>query len=60
MFCTLHDVALMLDRGRKVRDQSLDSGRRDSQLIKAPVSRKRGFYALPSLAIAALKRLTVH
>lgn len=45
LFHTIHDVALMLDRERKNREQSPSAAIVDSQSIKAPGAVKRGFDA---------------
>src|SRR6201982_2063976 len=45
MFQTIHDVALMLDRERQGREASPSGGVIDSQSIKAPASKKRGYDA---------------
>lgn len=45
LFRTIHDVALMLDREREGREQSPSAAVIDSQSIKAPAARQRGFDA---------------
>ena len=45
LFKTLHDVALMLDRERAGREQSPTAGVIDSQSVKAPAAKSRGFDA---------------
>jgi len=45
LFRTIHDVALMLDRGRQDREQPPSAAVVDSQSIKAPAAGKRGFDA---------------
>ena len=45
LFRTIHDVALMLDRERESREQSPTAAVVDSQSIKAPAAKKRGFDA---------------
>lgn len=45
LFRTIHDVTLMLDRERQGREQSPTAGVIDSQSIKAPAAKKRGFDA---------------
>ena len=43
LFQTIHDVALMLDRERVGREASPTGGVLDSQSVKAPAARQRGF-----------------
>jgi putative transposase len=43
LFRTIHDVALMLDRERSGRKASPEGGVIDSQTVKAPASRTRGY-----------------
>lgn len=43
LFRTFHDVALMLDRQRAGREASLKGGVLDSQTVKAPAAKERGF-----------------
>lgn len=43
LFRTIHDVALMLDRERAGREASPEGGVLDSQTVKAPAARERGF-----------------
>lgn len=43
LFQTIHDVALMLDRERVGREASPTGGVLDSQSVKAPAARERGF-----------------
>ena len=45
LFRTLHDVALMLDRERSGREASPSAGILDSQSVKAPTARERGYDA---------------
>src|SRR3954462_10174722 len=45
LFRTIHDVALMLDREREIREQCPSAAVLDSQSIKAPAADKRGFDA---------------
>jgi len=45
MFHTIHDVALMLDRERAGREASPTGGVIDSQSIKAPEAKTRGYDA---------------
>ena len=45
MFRTIHNVALMVDRERVGREASPSAGVLDSQSIKAPAAKKRGFDA---------------
>src|SRR3954466_15686029 len=45
LFRTIHDVALMLDREREIREQCPSAAVVDSQSIKAPAAEKRGFDA---------------
>ncbi|MCR4282551.1 MAG: IS5 family transposase [Bauldia sp.] len=45
LFRTLHDVALMIDRERSGRAASPTAGVIDSQSIKAPTAKKRGYDA---------------
>src|SRR5215207_6946938 len=45
LFRTIHDVALMLDRERTGRDASPSAGVLDSQSVKAPMARERGYDA---------------
>jgi len=45
LFRTIHDVALMIDRERAGREASPSAGIIDSQSIKAPSARERGFDA---------------
>ena len=43
LFQTIHDVALMLDRERAGREASPTGGVLDSQSVKAPTAKERGF-----------------
>ena len=43
LFQTIHDVALMLDRERVGREASPTGGVLDSQSVKAPAAKERGF-----------------
>ena len=43
LFQTIHDVALMLHRERCGREASPTGGVLDSQSVKAPVAKERGF-----------------
>ena len=45
LFRTIHDLALMIDRERAGREASPSAGIIDSQSIKAPSARERGFDA---------------
>lgn len=45
LFCTIHDVTLMLDREREGREQRPTAAVVDSQSIKAPAAEKRAFDA---------------
>ena len=45
LFRTIHDVALMLDRERKTRDQSPTAVVIDSQSVKTDAAERRGFDA---------------
>jgi hypothetical protein len=45
LFHTIHNVALMVDRERVGREASPSAGVLDSQSIKAPAAKKRGFDA---------------
>jgi len=45
LFRTIHDVALMMDRERAGRAASPSAGILDSQSVKAPAARERGFDA---------------
>lgn len=45
MFRTIHDIALMLDRERVGREASPSGGILDSQSVKAPAARERGYDA---------------
>ncbi len=45
LFQTIHDVALMLDRERAGREASPSAGILDSQSVKAPAARQRGYDA---------------
>jgi transposase len=45
LFRTIHDVALMLDRERTGREASPSAGILDSQSVKAPAARQRGYDA---------------
>ena len=45
LFRTIHNVALMVDRERVGREASPSAGALDSQSIKAPAAKKRGFDA---------------
>ena len=45
LFRTIHDVALMIDRERSGRATSPTAGVIDSQSVKAPAARKRGYDA---------------
>ena len=45
MFRTIHDVALMLDRERSGREASPTGGVIDSQCVKAPEAKTRGYDA---------------
>ena len=45
LFRTIHDVALMIDRERSGRNASPTAGVVDSQTVKAPAAKKRGYDA---------------
>jgi transposase len=45
LFRTIHDVAMMIDRERSGRKASASAGIVDSQSIKAPAAKVRGFGA---------------
>ena len=45
LFETIHDVALMIDRERAGREASPSAGVIDSQSVKAPAARARGYDA---------------
>jgi putative transposase len=45
LFRTIHDVSLMLDRERSGREASPSAGILDSQSVKAPAARQRGYDA---------------
>src|SRR6266571_3480090 len=45
LFRTIHDLALMLDRERAGREASPSAGILDSQSVKAPAARQRGYDA---------------
>jgi len=45
LFRTIHDVALMIDRERSGREASPTAGVLDSQSVKAPSAKERGFDA---------------
>ncbi len=45
LFRTIHDVALMLDRAREGREESPTAGVVDSQSVKAPQAKTRGYDA---------------
>ena len=45
LFRTIHDVALMLDRERAGREASPSAGILDSQSVKVPAARQRGYDA---------------
>ena len=45
LFQTIHDVALMLDRERVGREASPTGGVIDSQSVKAPEAKTRGYDA---------------
>ena len=45
LFRTIHDIALMMDRERRGREASPSAGVLDSQTVKAPAARKRGYDA---------------
>ncbi|HMM73844.1 MAG TPA: IS5 family transposase [Rhodocyclaceae bacterium] len=45
LFQTIHDIELMLDRERQGREQSPSAAVIDSQSVKAPSARERGFDA---------------
>ena len=45
LFQTIHDVALMLDRERVEREASPTGGVIDSQSVKAPEAKTRGYDA---------------
>lgn len=45
LFRTIHDVSLMLDRERAGREASPSAGILDSQSVKAPAARQRGYDA---------------
>src|SRR5437763_13447372 len=45
LFRTIHDVALMIDRERSGRTASPTAGVIDSQSVKAPAAKKRGYDA---------------
>lgn len=49
LFRTIHDVALMLDRERAGREASPSAGILDSQSVKAPAARQRGYDAAKKL-----------
>ena len=59
LFRTIHDVALMIDRERSGRAASPTAGVIDSQSVKAPAARKRGYDAARRLSAAsAISRST--
>jgi transposase len=45
LFRTIHDIALMMDRERQGREASPSGGVLDSQSVKAPAARQRGYDA---------------
>jgi transposase len=45
LFRTIHDIALMLDRERSGREKSPSAGVMDSQSVKAPAAKTRGYDA---------------
>jgi transposase len=45
LFRTIHDIALMMDRERQGREASPSGGVLDSQSVKAPAARERGYDA---------------
>ena len=45
LFRTIHDIALMMDRERHGREASPSGGVLDSQSVKAPAARQRGYDA---------------
>jgi transposase len=45
LFRTIHDIALMMDRERQGREASPSGGVLDSQTVKAPAARTRGYDA---------------
>ena len=45
LFQTIHDIALMIDRERAGREASPSGGVLDSQTVKAPAARERGYDA---------------
>jgi len=50
LFRTIHDVSLMLDRERVGRDASPSGGVLDSQTVKAPHAKTRGYDATKKIA----------
>jgi len=50
LFRTIHDLALMMDRERVGREASPSAGVVDSQSVKAPAARTRGFDAAKKIA----------
>ena len=50
LFRTIHDVALMMDRERQGREASPTAGVIDSQTVKAPSAKARGFDAGKKIA----------
>ena len=53
MFQTIHDVALMLDRERVGREASPTGGVVDSQSVKAPEAKTRGYERGTGLWVAS-------
>lgn len=45
LFGTIHDIALMIDRERQGREASPSGGVIDSQSVKAPATKARGYDA---------------
>lgn len=50
LFRTIHDIALMVDRERQGREASPSAGVIDSQSVKAPAARQRGYDAAKKVA----------